>query len=153
MSKREALGTNPTVKREVALGMKTEPPAKQVKTEVQQEPEERHGRLPENLVFKNDPVKLERMARMARKRQRMDTPVEEAQVQLPSFPIVDPQVQSFEYTKPKRIGGLPTVAHNYTFWGDLVIAPNSRNTGMVLFVRAPAGGAYATLSTARAHKE
>ena len=86
MSKREALGTNPTVKREVALGMKTEPPAKQVKTEVKQEPEERHGRLPEYEIFKQDPVKLERMARMAKKRQRMDTPVEEAHAQLPSYP-------------------------------------------------------------------
>ena len=56
MSKREALGTNPTVKREVALGMKKEPPAKQVKEEVKQEPEERHGRLPEYEIFKQDPV-------------------------------------------------------------------------------------------------
>ena len=35
---------------------------------------------------------------------------------------------------PTKRKPLPTVAHNYTFWGDLVIAPNSRNTGMVLFV-------------------
>ena len=50
MSKREALGTNPTVKREVALGMKKEiedePGTKFAKTEVKEEPEERHGRLP-----------------------------------------------------------------------------------------------------------
>ena len=35
---------------------------------------------------------------------------------------------------PTKRKPLPTVAHNYNFWGDLVIAPNSRNTGMVLFV-------------------
>ena len=35
---------------------------------------------------------------------------------------------------PTKRKPLPTVAHNYAFWGDLVIAPNSRNTGMVLFV-------------------
>ena len=134
MSKREALGTNPTVKREVALGMKTEPPTKQVKEEVKQEAEERHGRLPEYEIFKQDPVKLERMARMAKKRQRMDTPVEETHAQLPSYPIVDPQVHSFEYTKPKRIGGLPTTAHNYTFWADLIFRPGSRDQGVVLFV-------------------
>ena len=95
--------------------------------------EERHGRKPEYDVFKTDPVKLERLARLKRK-QRLNAPVEEAPAQLPDYPIVDPGARYLEYNKPKRIGFFPTVARNYTFWADLIFKPGSRSSGMVLFV-------------------
>ena len=34
----------------------------------------------------------------------------------------------------KRKHSFPTIAHNYTFWADLIFEPKSRTRGMVLFV-------------------
>ena len=36
--------------------------------------------------------------------------------------------------QPIKLPSLPTVAHNYTFWGDLIFKPKSREEGMLLMV-------------------
>ena len=35
---------------------------------------------------------------------------------------------------PIKLPSLPTVAHNYTFWADLIFKPKSREEGMLLMV-------------------
>ena len=59
MDKKEALNKKPSLKKKLALGMKKgEPPTKRVNEEYD--------------VFKTDPVKLERLARARRKKQRLE---------------------------------------------------------------------------------
>ena len=40
----------------------------------------------------------------------------------------------FEHTGSQKKHSFPTIAHNYTFWADLIFEPKSRTRGMVLFV-------------------
>ena len=56
---------------------------------------------------------------------------------------------AFEYTGTQKKHSFPTIAHNYTFWADLIFEPKSRTRGMVLFVEGQAGGAGAALSRTR----
>ena len=73
MDKKEAMNEKPSLKKELALGMKKgEPPTKRLKEDEDEEEEERHGRREEYDVFKTDPVKLERLARARRKKQRLE---------------------------------------------------------------------------------
>ena len=58
-------------------------------------------------------------------------------------------LHAFEYTGSQKKHSFPTIAHNYTFWADLIFEPKSRTRGMVLFVEGQAGGAGATLSRTR----
>ena len=41
---------------------------------------------------------------------------------------------AFEYTGSQKKHSFPTIAHNYTFWADLIFEPKSRSRGIVLFV-------------------
>ena len=43
-------------------------------------------------------------------------------------------VHDFVEAKPLRRKPFPTIAHNYTFWADLIFQPESRERGMVLIV-------------------
>ena len=43
-------------------------------------------------------------------------------------------LNAFEYTGSQKKHSFPTIAHNYTFWADLIFEPKSRTRGMVLFV-------------------
>ena len=43
-------------------------------------------------------------------------------------------LHTFEYTGSQKKHSFPTIAHNYTFWADLIFEPKSRTRGMVLFV-------------------
>ena len=47
---------------------------------------------------------------------------------------------AFEYTGSQKKHSFPTIAHNYTFWADLIFEPKSRTRGMVLLVDGQAGG-------------
>ena len=38
------------------------------------------------------------------------------------------------FANPDKKRPLPTVAHNYSFWADLIFAPKSREVGMLLIV-------------------
>ena len=55
----------------------------------------------------------------------------------------------FVEAKPLRRKPFPTIAHNYTFWADLIFAPKSRNRGMVLFVEGTSRWCCTTLSRTR----
>ena len=48
--------------------------------------------------------------------------------------------------KPLKRKPFPTIAHNYTFWADLIFAPKSRERGMLLIVEGQAGGVGVTHS-------
>ena len=52
-------------------------------------------------------------------------------------------------SKPLKRRPLTTIAHNYTFWADLIFEPKCRTRGMVLFVEEQAGGVGVTLSRTR----
>ena len=43
-------------------------------------------------------------------------------------------LNAFEHTGSQKKHSFPTIAHNYTFWADLIFEPKSRTRGMVLFV-------------------
>ena len=43
-------------------------------------------------------------------------------------------MNAFEYTGSQKKHSFPTIAHNYTFWADLIFEPKSRERGMVLLV-------------------
>ena len=60
-------------------------------------------------------------------------------------------MSAFEYTVLLKKHSFPTIAHNYTFWADLIFEPKSRTRGMVLFVEEQAGGVGVTLSRTRVH--
>ena len=43
-------------------------------------------------------------------------------------------MHAFEYTGSQKKHSFPTIAHNYTFWADLIFEPKSRSRGIVLLV-------------------
>ena len=55
----------------------------------------------------------------------------------------------FVEAKPLKRKPFPTVAHNYTFWADLIFAPKSRTRGMCCLWREQADGVGVTLSDTR----
>ena len=54
---------------------------------------------------------------------------------------------AFESTGSQKKHSFPTIAHNYTFWADLIFEPKSRTRGMVLSVEGQAGGVGVGLSS------
>ena len=51
------------------------------------------------------------------------------------YPIIQRSSHySAAWGKPLKKRSFPTVAHNYSFWADLIFAPKSREKGMLLIV-------------------
>ena len=66
------------------------------------------------------------------------------------YPIIK-RTNHYEATwgKPLKKRSFPTVAHNYSFWADLIFAPGSREKGMLLIVEEQVGSVGVTLSSIR----
>ena len=51
-----------------------------------------------------------------------------------SFPYRAAGLNNLVLGNPLKRKSLPTIAHNYTFWADLIFQPESRERGMLLIV-------------------
>ena len=100
-------------------------------------------RAPENQIFKDADEILRATERSPKKGKRK--PYYQGQL-YDNIPAIDEQANvKYNIVAPDRrpliVNGpavkrrpLPTIAPNYTFWGDLIFKPGSRSSGMVLFV-------------------
>ena len=50
------------------------------------------------------------------------------------YPYIRSTYNEAAWGKPLKKRSFPTVAHNYSFWTDLIFAPKSREKGMLLIV-------------------
>ena len=59
---------------------------------------------------------------------------EDAEQEEWSYPYRNSRINEVGFGKYLKKRPLPTAAHNYSFWADLIFAPKSREKGMLLIV-------------------
>ena len=78
---------------------------------------------------------LQRMIKSSAFRLAQGDEEDEANIEENKAPFRETQrapLHTFEYTGSQKKHSFPTIAHNYTFWADLIFEPKSRIRGMVL---------------------
>ena len=116
--------------------------------------ERERGRLPQYSWQKEADKKLADARKMKRERNKKLielTELDHNEVEQPGvqYAYKTSSKHDFVEAKPLKRKPFPTIAHNYTFWADLIFAPKSRERGMLLIVEGQAGGSGATLSSIR----
>ena len=116
--------------------------------------ERERGRLPQYTWQKEAEKKLADARKMRRKQNKKLielTELDHYEVEQPGvkYAYKTSSKHDFVEAKPLKRKPFPTIAHNYTFWADLIFEPKSRTRGMVLFVEEQVGGVGATLSRTR----
>ena len=106
-------------------------------TKVEREP----GRLPQYTWQKEGDKKLAEAKKLKREMNNKKlielTELDHNEVEQPSdveYPNSTATNHEIVLGKPLKRKPLTTIAHNYTFWADLIFEPESRERGMVLFV-------------------
>ena len=89
------------------------------------------------IKLENAEKGLQRMKKSSAFKLAQDDEEDEANAEENKAPYREAQrgpLGAFEYTGSQKKHSFPTIAHNYTFWADLIFEPKSRTRGMVLFV-------------------
>ena len=105
------------------------------------------------IKLENAEKELQRMMKSSAFKLAQGDEEDEANTEENSAPYREAQrapLHAFEYTGSQKKHSFPTIAHNYTFWADLIFEPRAAGpeTWCCLW-RGQAGGVGATLSRTR----
>ena len=97
------------------------------------------GRLPQYAWQKEAEKKLAESKKLKRERNKKLielTELDHNEVEQPGVKYKYKTGDEYDFVeaKPLKRRPFPTIAHNYTFWADLIFAPKSRERGMLLIV-------------------